>query len=384
MYGVAAAAKAVVEQPTRLTVVPETERRHALGQVALGHDYLNQQGGAERVVLELTRMFPEAPLYTSLYRRRSTFPEFEDLDVRASFLDHLPVDNGFRSLLPMYPAAMGALGRIDADLLLTSSSGWAHGMRVRPGGRTVVYCHNPARWLYGEEYLGASATRQRMIGPLRPWLRRWDLAAARRADAYVANSRTTQSRIKACYGIDSTVVHPPVEVRRFTPTPRGERLLVVSRLLPYKRVGLVVEAATKAGVGLDVVGTGPELDRLKALAGPGVTFHGRAEDWTVTQLMQNCRAFCLPGVEDFGITAVEAQAAGKPVIALSAGGALETVDPGTTGVFFNEPTHDAFLDALRTCDDMRTDPHVIAMRSYRFSPGAFRVRLLEVLERVCA
>ena len=381
MYGVALAEPAAAE---RLALVPEINRRNALGRVALAHDYLNQQGGAERVVLELARMFPEAPLYTSLYRPKSTFPDFEDLDVRPSFLDRLPVDAGFRSLLPMYPAAMGSLGPIDADLLLTSSSGWAHGLRVKAGGRVVVYCHNPARWLYGEKYFGASSARQRLAGALRPWLRRWDHTAALRADAYVANSLTTRARIRACYGIDSAVVHPPVEVRRFTPTARGERLLVVSRLLPYKRVDIVVEAATRAGLGLDVVGTGPELSRLEALAGPGVTFHGRADDWTVTKLMQSCRAFCLPGVEDFGITAVEAQAAGKPVIAFGAGGALETVDAGTTGVFFNEPTPEAFLEALRRCDELTMDPHVIATRAYRFSPGAFRVRMLDALERVAA
>jgi hypothetical protein len=146
----------------------------ALGRVALAHDYLNQRGGAERVALELARMWPDAPLYTSLYRPESTFPEFREVDVRTSFLDRLPVDAGFRNLLPLYPSAFAALGPVDADVLITSSSGWAHGLRVRSPGRHVVYCHNPARWLYGEQYLGASSAQQKAIAPLRAWLRRWD------------------------------------------------------------------------------------------------------------------------------------------------------------------------------------------------------------------
>lgn len=353
-----------------------------LGRVALAHDYLNQRGGAERVALELARMFSGAPLYTSLYRPRSTFPEFEDVDVRTSFLDRLPVDRRFRGLLPLYPAAWASLGPVDADLVIASSSGWAHGLRVKPPGRVVVYCHNPARWLYGEEYLGASSATQRLVAPLRLWLRRWDHAAARRADAYVANSCATQARIRATYGIDAEVVPPPVEVDRFTPTPRGERLLVVSRLLPYKRIEIVVAAATSAGLGLDVVGIGPSLDELRARAGATVRFHGSPDDQTVTELIQRCRAFCLPGVEDFGIAPVEAQAAGKPVVAFAAGGALETVEPGVTGVFFDRHSPEDFLAAVRQCDALAIDPNALAKHAQQFSPGAFRARMLEALERV--
>jgi glycosyltransferase involved in cell wall biosynthesis len=353
-----------------------------LGRVALAHDYLNQRGGAERVVLELARMWPDAPLYTSLYRPESTFPEFREVDVRTSFLDRLPVDAGFRNLLPLYPAAFAALGPVDADVLITSSSGWAHGLRVRSPGRHVVYCHNPARWLYGEQYLGASSAKQKLITPLRSSLRRWDRSAAQRADAYLANSRTTRARIKALYGIDATVVPPPVEVSRFTPSSRGERLLVVSRLLPYKRIDVVVDAATSVGVGLDVVGTGPALAELKARAGSTVRFHGSAADSTVTELMQSCRALCLPGVEDFGIAPVEAQAAGKPVIAFGAGGALETVESGLTGVFFYQQCVEDFLDAVRKCDAITTDPREIASRAHRFSPTAFQGEIATALERL--
>lgn len=355
-----------------------------VGRVAVAHDYLNQRGGAERVALALALMFPGAPLYTSLYRPQSTFPQFQGVDVRASFLDHVPVDRRFRALLPAYPLAMAALGPIAADLLIASSSGWAHGLRVKAGGRVLVYCHNPARWLYGEEYLGAPSITQKLIIPLRPWLRRWDHAAALRADAYIANSTTTQARIKAVYGIDAAVVPPPVDVSRFRATPRGERLLVVSRLMPYKRVDIVVDAASEARLGLDVVGTGPALADLKARAGSTVAFHESVDDSTVTELMQSCRAFCLPGVEDFGITAVEAQAAGKPVVAFASGGALETVEPGISGVFFHEQTPAAFLRAVRACDLMQTAPDVIAEQAQRFSVSAFRVRVMKAVQQVVA
>jgi glycosyltransferase involved in cell wall biosynthesis len=353
----------------------------ALGRVALAHDYLNQRGGAERVALELARMWPDAPLYTSLYRPESTFPEFREVDVRTSFLDRLPVDAGFRNLLPLYPSAFAALGPVDADVLITSSSGWAHGLRVRSPGRHVVYCHNPARWLYGEEYLGASSAKQKAIAPLRAWLRRWDRAAARRADIYLANSDSTRARIRTVYGIDATVVHPPVDVSRFEPSPRGERLLVVSRLLPYKRVDVVVDAATKAGLPLDVVGVGPALDELKRRAGPTITFHGGADDQTVRELIQTCRAFCLPGIEDFGMATVEAQAAGKPVIAFASGGALETLEDGVTGVFFHRHDTEDFLAAVRECDAMPTDPQVVAQSTHRFSREAFCEGIAAVLER---
>jgi glycosyltransferase involved in cell wall biosynthesis len=358
------------------------DRRAASRRVALAHDYLNQRGGAERVALELAQMFPGAPLFTSLYRPASTFPEFSRVDIHASFLDRLPVDSGFRNLVPLYPAAFATLGPVEADVVIASSSGWAHSLRVRPPGKLVVYCHNPPRWLYGDVYLGATSARQRALGPLRPWLRRWDKGAARRADLYIANSETTRARIRSTYGLDSIVVHPPVELERFTPTPRGERLLVVARLLPYKRVDTVVDAATRAGLGLDVVGVGPALDDLRRRAGPTVRFHGRVDDDTVTSLMQECRAVCLPGVEDFGIVPVEAQAAGKPVVAFARGGALETVEEGVSGMFFHRHSVDEFLEAVARCDALDTEPQLIAQRARRFGRAAFRAGITQVLDQL--
>lgn len=345
--------------------------------VALVHDYLNQRGGAERVVLELAAMFPRAPLYTSLYRPESTFPGFRALDVRTSPLQRLPVDRRFRALLPLYPAAFRALGELDAELVLSSSSGWAHAVRTSPRAFHAVYCYTPARWLYGQ-YMG-SASAQRALAPFAGALRRLDARAARRADLYIGISRLVSDRIRRVYGREAPVVYPPVDVARFAPSPRGERLLVVSRLLAYKRVDLVVDAATRAGLGLDVVGDGPALADLRRRAGPTVRFHGRLPDADITELFQCCRAFCLPGAEDFGITPVEANAAGKPVVAFAGGGALETVVDGVTGTFFARQTPDALLDALRRCDALETAPAAIAEHAARFSVRAFRESLSAVL-----
>ncbi|HYH87709.1 MAG TPA: glycosyltransferase [Solirubrobacteraceae bacterium] len=347
------------------------------GDVALVHDYLNQRGGAERVVLELAAMFPGAPLYTSMYRPGSTFPQYASLDIRTSFLDRLPVDRRFRALFALYPAAFRSLGRIDADLVISSSSGWAHFVRTTPRAFHAVYCYTPARWLYAD-YMGG-AVAQRAIAPLAGALRRIDQRAARRPDLYIAISDLVRERIRRHYGREAPVVHPPVDVERFTPTPRGERLLVVSRLLPYKRVDLVVDAATRAGLGLDVVGTGPALADLRRRAGPTVRFLGGLPDAEITRLFERCWAFCMPGTEDFGITPVEANAAGKPVVAFAAGGALETIEAGVTGEFFADPSVDALLDALTRADAITSSPELIAQHARQFSRDAFRARLTSVL-----
>jgi glycosyltransferase involved in cell wall biosynthesis len=350
-----------------------------LGDVTIVHDYLNQYGGAEKVVLELAGMFPTAPIYTSLYRPESTFPEFKDRDVRTTFLDRLSVDGGFRNLFPAYPAAFRSLGELPGDTVIASSSGWAHMAHTSPAALHVVYCHTPARWLYGGTYLRTDdrpAVRSALISRVGGLLRRLDCRAALRADLYIANSAAVRRRIRAAYGIDSTVVFPPVDTDRLSPTPRGERLLVISRLLPYKRVDLVIRAAARLGMRLDVVGDGPTLDALRDLGGTRVTFHGAAPEPTVRRLLQECNAVCVAGEEDFGIVAVEAQAAGKPVVAFGRGGALETIIPAVTGVFFDEHTVEAVADALASSQTLETPPEVIAGHASRFSRSTFSQRLL--------
>jgi glycosyltransferase involved in cell wall biosynthesis len=346
----------------------------SLGRVAIVHDYLSQRGGAEKVVLEMSDMWPAAPIYTSLYRPDSTFEEFRGRDIRTSFLDRIPVDRGFRNLFPLYPAAFWSFGEIDADVVIASSSGWAHMARAVQSAVHVVYCYTPARWLYRNDYLnsgGRPARRQALLAPLGGGLRRFDARAARRADAYIAISDAIRQRIHRAYGIDAPVVYPPVNTERVRPQPRGERLLVISRLLPYKRVDLIVAAARKLGLGLDVVGDGPLLDDLRRSAGPDTTFHGAATEAAVTQLLETCSAVCVAGEEDFGIVAVEAQAAGKPVVAYGRGGACETVIDGVTGVLFEEQTVACVADAVAACARLTTPPEGIAASAARFSAKAF-------------
>jgi glycosyltransferase involved in cell wall biosynthesis len=345
-------------------------------RVALVHDYLNQRGGAERVVLAMAAIWPEAPIYTSLYRPESTFTEFRRRHVRTSWLNRLPVDESFRALLPLYPSAMRDLGPIESDVVISSSSGWAHAVRTAPQSTHIVYCHSPARWLYrGDDYFRRRVAHQLALSPLR----RWDRRAARRPDRYIANAHNVADRIRAAYGIDAAVVHPPVEIERFTPRPRGERLLVVSRLLAYKRIDLVVRAARELGLGLDIVGTGPELERLRALAGPDTEFHGEVEDEAVVELMEACSAFCFPGHEDFGIAPVEANAAGKPVVAFAAGGALESMRAGVTASFFAHQQVGEVVDAIRDVDRMDASPEEIAAHADRFSHQAFEHNLRRVV-----
>jgi glycosyltransferase involved in cell wall biosynthesis len=364
-------------QPSALALRRADAR--ARGSVAIVHDYLTQRGGAERVVLEMASIWPQAPIYTSLYRPESTFPQFRGRDVRTSPLDRLPVDDGFRNLFPLYPAAFRAFGTLRQSLVISSSSGWAHSVRTGEDSFHAVYCYTPARWLYGGDHLGRSWRRQ-ALQPVIRLARGWDRAAAARADLYIAISNGVRDRVRQRYGIDAPVVYPPVDVDRFRPRERGERLLVVSRLLPYKRVDVVVDAATRAGIGLDVVGTGPSLDDLRRRAGPSVAFHGRLQDADITELMEGCRAFCLPGEEDFGITPVEANAAGKPVVALAAGGALETLEEGISGSFFSRQEPDDVLDAIDRCDRIATAPEAIAVMARRFSAKTFRDRLVAVVQ----
>lgn len=210
-------------------------------------------------------------------------------------------------------------------------------------------------------------------------MRRWDANAACRADLYIAISNEVRHRIKRRYNIDAPVVYPPVDVDRFRPCARGERLLVVSRLLPHKRVDVVVDTATRAGIGLDVVGSGPALHDLRRRAGPTVDFHESLLDTDITRPMESCRALCVPGRQDFGITPVEANAAGKPVVAFGGGGVLETIQEGRTGAFFHKHEVAEVLDAIQRCDRLQTPPDVIAASARRFLPETFRARLLRVL-----
>lgn len=352
--------------------------------VAITQDYLVGLGGSERVVLELLRMWPSAPVYTVAHRAGDTYPEFAPHQIHQSPLGRAPGGAVFRALAPLYPLAMRALGTLPQGLVISSTSGWGHRVRRAPGSIGVVYCHTVSRWVHRPGEFFARPAAAALVAPLAAALRGSDVRAMRAADVLVTNSQATRERARAAYGCDSEVVHPPVDVERFEPTPRGERLLVLSRLHGYKRIDLAIEAANRAGLGLDIVGDGPAAPRLRELAGPTVTFHGNLGDDAVTELVQSCLALCLPAAEDFGIAPVEANAAGKPVVAFRAGGVLETQKEGETAVFFRGATAESLLDALRQARDLDTAPERIAEHAARFSGASFRKTFADVVRRAVA
>jgi glycosyltransferase involved in cell wall biosynthesis len=352
---------------------------------ALGHDYLLVMRGAERTFLEISRIWPEAPIYTTLYSEQGTGGAFADRTIVTSPLQRLGVgQRGFRALLPLFGAAVRRLRPRGHDLLVTSSSAFAIGIRPDPGVPHVCYCHTPFRYAHYER---ARALGE-VPGPLRPPLaatlrsiRRRDLEAAAAVTAFVANSEATRARIAELYGRESVVVHPPVDVARFAPPPgaveppAGDYLLCVTELVAHKGVETALEAARLAGTRVVLVGSGPERDRLEARFGDVCDCRGRTSDAELEGLYRGARAVVVPTVEEFGIVAVEAQAAGKPVIAPVEGGATETVLDGRTGVLVGERSAAAFAEAIRELDPAAFDPADARRNAARFAPEVFRERL---------
>lgn len=351
--------------------------------VALVHDYLTQRGGAERVVLSMLKAFPGAPLYTSLYEPGGTFPEFAGHDVRPFALVSI-LRRNHRFALPVLAPAFSRL-RVDADVVLCSSSGWAHGVRTR--GRKIVYCYTPARWLYQRAaYLRNAPVAKRLATSLlAPALTRWDRRAASSADRYLTSSNAVRDRIRDAYGIDALVVPPPVTVdtgaERAQPgdlTPGF--VLCVSRLLPYKNVDAVVGAfANLPSERLVVVGSGPEERRLRAAAPRNVCVLGVVGDAELRWLYANCRGVVAASYEDYGLTPLEAAAFGKPAAVLRWGGFAETVVEGETGIFFERPTPGDVGDAVRGLLDNGWDPDRLRKHADTYSEEAFIRRLREVV-----
>ena len=357
-------------------------------RVALVHDFLVDVRGAERVFLTLCDLFPQADVFTAVYDEEGTEGRFSGREVRTSYLQKLhPTARTFRALLPLYPSAMEALDLSGYDLVLSSSSAWAHGVIPDPGAVHVCYCHNPFRyaWNARSETLSArSAVSRAALGLVFQRWRQWDYIAAQRVDAYVANSHTTQERIARYFGRESTVLHPPVEIGRFAPGTPGEEYVVLSELMPHKRIDVAVRAFTEMGLPLLVIGDGPDARRLKRLAGPTVRFAGRASDEDVAQMLGSARALVVTATEEFGIAAVEAQAAGRPVIALRHGGVVETLAAGRTGMFFDPCTPEALAATVRSFDALAIDPAACVANAARFAPASFQHGLEAVVEQALA
>ncbi|MGE3798877.1 MAG: glycosyltransferase [Thermomicrobiales bacterium] len=355
-------------------------------RVALVHDYLTQYGGAERVLLALHELFPSAPIFSSVSDPDALPAEASTWEVHETAMSRFPASRGMHRLLaPLYPVVFRKLRDAlkEFDVVLADSSAWAHHAGVEQRTALICYCHSPARFLYGDStYLGPAALpfgMRQVAGAAFAGLRRSDRLAAERVDRYVANSRNVAARIARAYGRRVTVVYPPIDVERFAGPDIGpeEWFAVVSRLVPHKRVDLAVDAATRYGFRLKVAGVGRAEMDLRRRAGPTVEFLGEVNDEGVAELLRSCRGLLLPGHEDFGMTAVEAQAAGRPVIAFGRGGALESVLPGVTGELFQAQTVESLMDGIERFERRGWDPAAARANAARFGIERFRAEMLE-------
>jgi glycosyltransferase involved in cell wall biosynthesis len=344
---------------------------------AIVHDYMTQVGGAERVAGLLARRYRDAALFTSVHRRDVVPDEaVGGRPWRTSFLQPVAGRTGLKALLPLLPAAMASLPVREYGLLISSSSAFGHHARRGPSALHVCLCHTPPRFLWQPNaYFHGRPALRRSLAPLLGVLRRLDLQAASRVDAYVAVSQHVASRVRATYGREAQVVYPGVDVASWAPSrERSGRFLVVSRLVPSKRVELVLEAANLAGLPLDVIGTGPELASLKRLAGPAVRMLGWQPDNAVREALARCEAVVVAGEEDFGLVTVEAQAGGRPPVAFAAGGSLEIVEDGKTGFLFDEQTPEAIAEAMRRARGSSIDVRSLVESARRFDLTRFYER----------
>ncbi len=356
-------------------------------KVAIVHDWLNQMGGAEYVLEVIHELFPEAPIYTSIYWRERMPPAYRQWDIRTSFLDRWPlVKKNHQPFLPFYPLAFEQFDLSGYDLVISIKSGFCHGVITPPTTRHLCYCLTTTRYLWSYAHYrareGIGRVADWVLRPFLTYLRLWDRAAADRVDAFASISRAVQARVAKYYRRESVIIHPPVAVEHFTPgqEPPGDYYLIVSRLIPYKRIDLAVRAFNDLRLPLIVVGDGRDRDQLRSLAGPTVEFRGRVDNDELLHLYRRCRAFIFPGEEDFGIAPVEAMACGRPVVAYAAGGALDTVQEGLTGTFFREATPSALAEAVRRCNDMRFDPSAIRAHAEQFQPARFKAEFMRFVQ----
>lgn len=357
-------------------------------KLALIHDHLIQDGGAEKVLRVMQDIWPKAPTYALFYDKK-TFPDFKEKEIRTSFLQKLPFAlKKYQWYIGLMPAATEGHNLSDFDVAVSSSSAFSKGVITRPGAKHICYCHTPTRYLWSDTHsyvaeLRAPKILKAFLPPILSRLRLWDQTAAQRVDLFVANSKTVQERIKKYYGRDSVVIHPPVETEKFYISNEPKNyFLVGGRLVPYKRYDLIVETFNRIGLPLKIFGTGPIEADLKKQAKKNIEFLGRVSDEERIKLYANCRAFLHPHEEDFGITAVEAMAAGRPVIALKKGGATETVIEGVTGEFFEEQIWEELADRILRFDETKYNPETIKAHAENFSVERFKQQMKHLVERV--
>jgi len=345
--------------------------------VALAHDWLTGMRGGERVLEYLCRAWPGVPISTLIHNPAAVSATINAHPVTTTWLQHVPgIYRHYRWFLPCYPQAVSRLPPPAARVLISTSHCIAKGLQTRPGTLHLCYCFTPMRyaWTFHDEYFGRNSAKRLLVSPLLAALRDWDCRASERVDRFVTLSRHVQDRIRRFYGRAADVVNPPVDTDFFTPgaeEAHGGYDLVVSALVPYKRVDLAVRAYRRLGWPLKIAGTGTEYDSLRRLAGPQTEFLGWQTDEQLCALYRRARLLMFPGEEDFGLVPLEAQACGRPVVALARGGVLETVVAGQTGVFFAEQTEAALLAAVETAAAQRWSRAAIRRQAERFTPQCF-------------
>ena len=359
-------------------------------KIAVVHDYFTQQGGAEKVAEELHRMVPEAALVSTVALEEKLSDYLRDVPMSTSWMQNLPgMKKYFRLYFLLYPLAVRSLDLSGFDLILSSSSGYAKGVRTNPHALHVCYCHTPMRWVWNFDDYSAresmSITRQTILPPLIEGLRMWDTNASRQPDHFIANSKAVANRIRAAYHRSSEIIYPPVDVDRFHMSKeQDDYYLVLSRLISYKRLDLAVQACNLLKRKLIVIGDGPQRKSLEAIAGPTVTFMGRLPDEDVSYMVGRCRALIFPGEEDFGIAPLEVAAAGRPCIAFRAGGAMETVMEGITGLFFDQQTPECLAACMERFEHCDWSPLALRAHAETFRREVFQERMRAFLSRVGA
>lgn len=359
-------------------------------KIALIHDHLAQDGGAERVLKALADLYPEAPIFTLLYEKKYADKYYRDRHIETSVIQKLPGGiSHYQWYMPFMPMAVEFFDLSSFDLVISDTSSFAKGVITSSHTLHICYCHTPTRYLWSDTHQYINELKynkyfKKVISLVLNYIRMWDKLAADRVDTYIANSHFVAKRIKKYYKRDSTIIYPPVETENFKIAEQvGDYFLIGGRLAPYKRVDLVVEAFKKTGKKLKIFGDGIDLMRLKCLAQgyENIEFLGRVDEAAKAELYSHCLAFIYPQEEDFGITAVEAMAAGRPVIAYRRGGTLETVKEGVTGIFFNEQTVEYLVGAINSFSSAKFNPQTIKQHAEQFSMAKFKKGISEFINR---
>jgi len=350
-------------------------------KIAIVHDYFNQYGGAERVVETMHEIFPQAPVYTTIYDMKKMPDSFKGMDIRASFMQKLPfMEKHFKKYLMFYPRAIESFDLKDYDLVISSSSAFGKGAVKRIGACHICYCYTPMRFVWDyENYVEKEELNfifKKSLPLFIKRLRNWDLKTNAGVDYFIAISKNIKERIKKAYGVDADYIYPPVDISKFKIfNSLEDYFLIVSRLNSYKNIDLVISVFNKLKLKLKIVGTGPYKEKLESLIeNKNIQLLGRVDESELIELYGKCRAFIFPGSEDFGIAPVEAQASGRPVIAFAAGGALETINEGVSGIFFHDNSIDSLIDSIKSFlkSESQFDPKTIRSNALKFDKKVFK------------